>query len=516
MFSSVISAAIDGISCFLIRVEVDVSDGLPGLTIVGAPGIHQKETAERVRVSLKNMGIRLPPTRITVNLAPAEVPKRGSSFDLPIAAGILACLNRIPPSSLENAFLSGELGLDGSIRPVRGILPMVRCAARAGILHCIVPADNVPEGAVTKGVRVAGPETLRDFIRYMCAGERERERICPPLPAGKDLFLQKAVLPSADFLDVHGQKGVKRVLEIAAAGFHNVLMVGPPGTGKSMMARCLPGIMPPLTREESLEVSDIYSISGQLPHGVPLITQRPFLSPHHSITRQALTGGGLVPVPGVLSLAHRGVLFLDELPEFDKDTLNALRQPLEDHVIEIARSTGVYRYPARCLLVAASNMCRCGNYPDRSRCTCTASEIARYRARIPGPVLDRIDLCVNVPRVPVRTLMIGAHEEPSARIRERVLRAWEMQKKRFAGTPVIFNGDMDAASVMKYCRIGADEERLLKRVFESMHLSARAFHRTLRVARTIADLGGQEEISGAHIAEAVGYRITDREDAQIG
>ena len=516
MFSSVYSGAVLGVHSYILQIETDISDGLPTFTMVGFLSAQVKEAGERVRVALRSQGFHLPAKRITVNCMPADLPKRGLILDLPVAVSLLSCLGEIPAQELENLFLAGGLSLDGEVTPVRGVLPMVLEAKRAGLSQCILPAGNVKEGASVHGMNCIGVHSLTEVVRCLTTPREEREKVFPSEPpVDETVLLRKNCWSDVpDFGDVRGQEGVKRGMEIAAAGFHNLLMVGPPGSGKSMMAKCLPGILPPLTPQESLEVSSIYSIAGELPEGQSLITKRPFLAPHHTITPQALTGGGSYPKPGALSLAHRGVLFLDELPEFGRDNLNILRQPLEDHRIVVSRSTGNYEYPTRFMLVAAMNPCPCGYYPDREHCSCSQSSILRYMQKVPGPILDRFDLCLDAPRVPVELLMDRPDEgsEKSSVIRERVLQAREIQRVRFSGEEesLQFNADMSSADVERYCTLGRKEKLLIEDVFSRMNLSARAYHRLLKVARTIADLDMAQEIREEHLMEAIGYRSADR------
>ena len=512
MFSTVTSGAVSGIQSYLLHVETDISSGLPSFHMVGSVGRQIMEAGERVRVSLKNAGIYLPPSRITVSLSPSEIEKRGIVVDLPVAAGILVCMRILPQECFDGVFVAGELGLDGQIKPVRGVLPMVEEARVQGMKLCVLPAANLSEGALVHGIRCAGVSTLRQFIDYMKAGEDEKIRIAPYGETSQRLTSANDTREESDFSDVRGQDGVKRVLEIAAAGFHNVLMTGAPGSGKSMLASRLPGILPPMTRQESLEVTRIYSIAGKLPGNTPLITRRPFLSPHHTVTARALTGGGMPAMPGIITLAHRGVLFLDELAEFEPSVLNVLRQPMEEHSIVLSRGGYTCRFPSRFLSVFAMNPCPCGYYPDLNRCSCTAPEIERYRHRVPGPVMNRMDLNVDVPRVPLAVLMQREENNTSAQIRARVMEAVRIQKERFAGTPFTFNADMNAKAVEVYCPLGRSERLFVRDIFEAMNLTARSYHKILKVARTIADLEGQENISEEHLAEAAGYRPRDPEE----
>ena len=511
MFSSVLSGAVHGVQSYLLRIETDISDGLPTFSMVGFVSAQVREAQERVRVALKNTGIHLPPRRITVNFSPAEIPKRDLIADLPVAVGLLEAMEEIEPDAAEGILILGGLSLDAELTPVRGVLPIVRGALEEGIDTVLLPTENAREAAALGAVKVIGLRNLEEVISYLRLSGEERDVIYPPFPS--ENFLEEMgesmSAGGADYGSVSGQDGVKRALEIAAAGFHNVLMIGPPGSGKSMMAKCLPGILPPLTKEECLEVSAIYSIAGELKPEKPLIHMRPFMAPHHSITQQALVGGGVNPKPGMISLAHRGVLFMDELPEFGRENLNLLRQPLEDQHIVISRSTGNYDFPARFMFVAAANPCPCGYYPD-SRCSCTRAEILRYQGRMPGPILDRIDLTVDAPRVPVESLLQRREAESSAAIRTRVMAAHERQRKRFQGESICFNAEMNAAQTERYCELGRREKLFVKEIFRKMNLSARAYHRILKTARTIADLDGQEKVSEDHLAEAVGYRCADR------
>ena len=379
MYSTVMTGAVHGIGSYLMRVETSISNGLPAFQMVGNMSGEVREAGERVRVALKNTGLPLPAARITVNLAPADIPKRGIVIDLPVAVGELICMEILSQEDFEDVLVAGELGLNGEIRPVRGVLPIVQMAKEQDIRLCILPAQNLEEGAVVEGIKVVGVRSINELIMYMNTSPERRDRAIPPGKVDlESLFAGRALRADVDFADVKGQAVAKKAMEIAAAGFHNMLMMGPPGTGKSMLAKCMPGIMPPLTIEESMEVSAVYSVAGLLGQGEPLVLRRPFLEPHHSITRAALVGGGMVPMPGQISLAHRGVLFLDELPEFGREQLDLLRQPLEDHEVTIVRQSGSYRYPSRFILLGACNPCPCGHFPDRNRCRCKPWEIKRY------------------------------------------------------------------------------------------------------------------------------------------
>ncbi len=536
MLSTVTSGAVYGVRSHLIQVEVDISQGLPCFQIVGLPGSEVREARERVKVALKNAGVRLPPVCINVNLSPADLPKNGTMFDLPVAVGIMIALGKLGQESVEGTLLLGELGLSGELKPVRGVLPIAREGARQGVRRCIVPAGNAWEGALIGEMESVGVRNVKEAVALLAG-----EAVLSPVPDGEDGEPGKlsvcgdgkrsgeALVPAGgaagcvtasveeiqkeeqlDFAQINGQQALKRAAEVAAAGFHNLLIIGAPGSGKTMLARRIPSILPPLTREESLEVSAIYSICGLLQSAGSLRTTRPFLNPHHTITGQALAGGGRIPAPGVISLAHRGVLFLDELPEFKRDTLDILRQPLEDKRVQIARSSGTYVYPANFMLVGAMNPCPCGFYPDRERCRCTPFEVKRYLSRVSGPILDRMDICVEAMPMAFADMTSGRREESSAQVRERVMAARKRQERRFAGAGFPFNADMGAGDVARYCALGQKELRYMERMFATLRLSARAYHRILKVARTIADLDDSDRIGEMHLAEAICYRQSDR------
>ena len=512
MYSAIFSGALHGVLAYMVSVEVDIAKGLPAFFMVGSLSTEVRESKERVWVALKNVGLHLPPCRITVNLSPADRKKEGTAFDLPMAVGMLEALELVPAGAAGDCLFLGELGLSGEVKKVKGVLPIVRAAAEAGIRECIVPKANAREGAVIPGIRVRGAENILEVMHFLAAGPGERDEILPLVRVdAADLFSgegTEAYLHSGqpDFREVTGQETARRAAEIAAAGFHNLLMVGPPGAGKSMIARRIPGILPPLTLEESLEVTSVISVAGLLKEGETLVTGRPFRSPHHTISQAALIGGSAVPRPGMISLAHRGVLFLDELPEFQRISLDALRQPLEERRVTISRANGNVTYPSDFMLVCAMNPCPCGYYPDTGRCSCTEPQVRKYMGKVSGPILDRIDLCVELQPVDYESLKSGAGGESSANIRERVEQARQIQRARFRGTPYRFNGDIEVSRIEQYCGLGEREQHCMEQLYTSLQLSARAYHRILRVARTIADLEGAEEIRVSHLMEASFYR----------
>ncbi len=509
MFCTVCSGGLYGISAYVVQVEVDVATGLPCFGMVGSLGPEVREARERVQVALRNVGFDMPPMKITVNLSPAHVRKEGTLYDLPIAVGLMAALGYVPKEAVEGVFLAGELGLDGEIKPVRGIFPMVQESFKTGVKRCIVPVENVGEGMLVEGMEVRGADNIDQLVAYLRAGSEEQRELL--LPRAKYLRRQAAenAQKAPDFSEVCGQEGAKRAAEIAAAGFHNLLMIGVPGAGKSMIASRIPGILPPLTTHEVMEVSAVYSVAGLLSGDSPLVQSRPFQSPHHTVTQAALTGGGSIPRPGILSLAHRGVLFLDELPEFRRSILDSLRQPLEEHMIQQARIYGNVTYPADFMLVCAMNPCSCGYYPDRNRCRCTNASIRRYLDKISGPILDRIDLCVEILPVDVKKLH-GRGGESSADIRKRVMAARAMQEERFRGKEYQFNSAIPVSDMDNYCRMNERTRYTMEQAFERLKLSARGYHRTLRVARTIADLAGKEQIGEEELLEAICYRSADQ------
>ena len=497
MVSRVRSLGIRGIGGYEVSVECSTAQGLPEFNIVGLPDAAVKEARDRVRAAIRNSGLHFPVSRITVNLAPADTRKAGTTYDLPVLLGILAAAGEIKEPPEDCAFI-GELSLAGALRPVRGALPMALAAARAGIRRLFVPAENASEAAFADGVEVYGAGSVEELLEYF-RGRTELERAEPPRVHARRSG-------GADFAEVKGQAAVKRALEVAAAGGHNILMVGPPGAGKSMLAKRIVGILPDMSRAEMLQTTEIHSVAGLTSSAHPVVDERPFSSPHHTISAAAMSGGAQLQ-PGEMSLAHNGILFLDELPEFHRDVREALRQPLEDGVVTVSRAAGTATYQSRFMLVCAMNPCRCGWYghPTR-RCTCTETELRRYRARVSGPLLDRIDIMVEVPALEYAELSGKAESEPSAAIKKRVDAAREVQRSRLAGTGVDCNAHMGPKELERCCALSAECSALMEGAYKAMGLTARSYDRILRVARTIADLDGSESIEPAHLAEAIQYR----------
>ena len=503
MFAKVKSEGLYGINTFDVTVEADISSGLPRFDVVGLPDAAIKESRERVRASIKNSGLTFPISRITVNIAPADVKKEGSFYDLPILISILKATGQLAANVDDYCFI-GELSLDGEIRSVNGVLPMVLQAKESGVGSIFVPFDNADEGSVVEGIDVLPAKSIKDVLAHL-SGERLIS------PAYRELKEDEILTEMLDFSDVKGQQKVKRALEVAAAGGHNCIMVGTPGTGKSMMAKRLGSIMPQMTFDEQIETTKIYSVAGALPSNARLIARRPFRSPHHTVSAQGLTGGGSSPKPGEISLAHNGVLFMDEFPEFDRRAKESLRQPLEDGMVTITRASGTISYPSDIMLVAAMNPCPCGyaGHPT-IECTCTEAARKRYNDKISGPILDRIDLHVEVATVNYELLRGDRQEESSAEIRERVNRARKIQNERFRGTNIKCNAKMTPRLTRKYCVLSEDADKLLNESYDSIGMSPRAYDKILRISRTIADLDGSELIELQHVAEAIQYRALDR------
>lgn len=500
MYSTVLSAAIHGLEVKCIHVEADVSNGLPLFHMVGYLSSEVKEAGERVRTAIRNSGFLLPSKKIVINLSPADVRKRGSAFDLPIAISILSSLGYIPHKKLQQTLFIGELGLDGKVQKIAGVLPIIIEAKQQGYKACIVPKGNGLEGGIIEGIEVYGVSTLKEAVDYLNGNIKL-------IPEKKQL-LAKEETREGDFSEVRGQAMLKRATEIAVAGNHNILFIGSAGIGKTMIASRIPTICPPMTEEECIEVTKVYSILGMIDENHPIIRERPFRSPHHTSTKASLIGGGNIAMPGEISMANHGVLFLDELSQFQKSVLDALRQPMEDRVIRLSRKSGVYVFPSNFMLVGSCNPCPCGNYPDLNKCTCTPGQIQQYYNHLSQPFLDRFDLSIEVSKIQYDDLEGDREEETSEVIRGRVCEARDRQYKRYGKTKT--NAELSSTEVETYCKLGQKEKKFMGQIFEQMELTARTYHKVLKVARTIADLAEEEKIQLSHLREAVGYRMFDK------